>query len=131
MNFFFDNCLPKRLAHAIKILDNEHKVVHLQDEYAANTPDLKWLNFLGTSHEWNVVSCDAFNKTREEREAVRHLARCTFTFAGGYANLPIWTQAYKIVQRWQQVLNVAAAAKLGQVFRVHLRSTKIEDITHL
>lgn len=130
MNFFFDNCLPKRLAHAIAILDDGHKVIHLQDEYAANTPDLKWLEFLGTSRDWNVISCDAFNKTKEEKEAIRRLARCTFTFAGGYANLPIWTQAYKIVQRWPEVLKGATSARPGQVFRVHLNSTKVEDITH-
>ena len=129
MNFFFDNCLPKRLAHAIAILDNAHTVKHLQDEYAANTPDLEWLEFLGTSHEWNVISCDAFNKTREEKEAIRRLARSTFIFAGGYANLPIWTQAYKIVQRWPEVLKAASTARFGQVFRVHLSSCKVEDIT--
>lgn len=130
MNFFFDNCLPKRLAHAVAILDDDHEVIHLQDRYAANTPDLKWLELLGTERAWNVISCDAFNKTKEEKEAVRRLARCTFTFAGGYANLPIWTQAYKIIQRWPEVLKTAAGARVGQVFRVHLGSTKVEDITH-
>ena len=124
MNFFFDNCLPKRLAHAIAILDNAHSLKHLQDEYPADTPDLEWLEFLGTHH------CDAFNKTREEKEAIRRLARSTFIFAGGYANLPIWTQAYKIVQRWPEVLKVAMTSRVGQVFRVHLSSCKVEDITH-
>jgi len=130
VNFFFDNCLPKRLAHAIAILDNAHTVRHLQDEYAANAPDLEWLEVLGSNHEWNVISCDAFNKTKEEKEAIRRLARSTFIFAGGYSNLPIWTQAYKIVQRWPEVLKVAEAAKAGHVFRVHLSSRKVEDITH-
>ncbi len=130
MNFFFDNCLPRRLARAISLLDDAHTVKHLQDEYDPNTPDLEWLRFLGTIHEWNVISCDAFNKTKEEREAIRRLAKSTFIFAGGYANLPIWIQAYKIIQRWPEVLKAATTARVGQVFRVHLRSCRVEDITH-
>mgnify|MGYP001593550122 CR=1 FL=1 len=116
--------------HAIAILGHEHTVIHLQDKYAPNTPDLKWLGFLGANRDWNTISCDAFTKTREETEAIRRLARCTFTFAGGYADLPIWTQAYKIVPRWPEVSKTAATARIGQVFRVHLGSTKVEEITH-
>lgn len=129
MKFFFDNCLPHRLAKAIAALDDDHEVIHLRDRYPANTPDLRWLESLGSQRDWNVISCDAFNKTREERETIRQRARCTFTFAGGYANLPIWTQAYKILQRWPEVLKAAATARPGQVFRVHLGTTKVEDIT--
>ncbi|MBI4564590.1 MAG: hypothetical protein HY716_07865 [Planctomycetes bacterium] len=129
MNFLFDNCLPQRLARAISALDQPHRVVHLRDQHAANTPDLEWLKELGEHREWNVISCDAFNKTREEKEAIRARARATFIFVGGHANLSIWMQASKIIQRWPEVLKAAEHARVGQVFRVHLKSPKVEDIT--
>lgn len=130
MKFFFDENLPKRLANAIAALDNQHEIKHIVDNDWAGAKDVDWLRRLGTAREWNVISCDAFSKTKEEKREITERARCTFVFAGGFVEQPIWIQAYKVIQRWPVVLDAAARARAGQVYRVRLNSNDLEDFTN-
>ncbi len=43
--------------------------------------------------------------------------------------MPLWTQAFKVIQCWPAIRSEAVRAKVGRVFKVSPTSLKIEDIT--
>jgi predicted nuclease of predicted toxin-antitoxin system len=67
VKFFFDNNLPPPLAHALRELSkpDDHTVFHLKDRYAADTPDVDWIEGLSNEGGWVVITHDNLNKGLE------------------------------------------------------------------
>jgi hypothetical protein len=109
--------------------DEGDEIVHLRIKFPPDTPDVEWLGFLGDDREWVVVSCDAFNKTDEEKKEIVKRARCTFVLSKGYGNLKFWILASKVLMRWPDIREKAEHCRLGAVYKVTPTSSKIDDIT--
>jgi len=43
VNFFFDNCISFRIAHALNVLDEHNNIVALRDKFPANVRDIEWI----------------------------------------------------------------------------------------
>lgn len=71
MKYFLDNCLPPRLAVALKALDESHEVAHLRTKFLPNTKDPVWIEALSREGEWVIISSDAIFKGQLEKEALR------------------------------------------------------------
>ena len=57
MKFFFDNHLAPKLAHGLnEMVEPEHQVVHLKDDFPGNTEDVVWMQAL--ANEADLVDCD-------------------------------------------------------------------------
>jgi len=77
VRFFFDNNLPRRLAAAMGMLAefDGDEIRHLQDRHRPDAPDTEWLESLGHEREWAVITCDAVNETKLERQAIVERSR--------------------------------------------------------
>jgi PIN like domain len=120
VRFFFDNNLSPKLAKSLHVLvEPGHQVVHLKDQFAANTPDEIWMAALAGEPDWIIISGDLqIRKNRHEIEAWRAAGQTTFFLTSGWINLPFWTQIWKFVKCFPEIIAVASKAKRGAVFFV-------------
>ncbi len=59
MKFFFDNHLAPRLAHGLnEIVEPEHQVVRLKDDFPGNTEDVEWMQTLASETDLVIVTAD-------------------------------------------------------------------------
>lgn len=127
MRFFFDNNLPPKLAKSLHVLvEPDHQVVHLKDRFAANATDETWMIELAKEEDWVIVSGDLrIRKNLHEVAAWRSAGHTTFFLKSGWINLPFWTQMWKFVKCFPDILATAEKAKSGAAFYVST-SGKIE-----
>jgi PIN domain-containing protein len=62
MRFFFDRCMPIRIARIARAYEVEHAVRHLDEDkrFDHRTPDEEWVAALGQDDQpWVVISADA------------------------------------------------------------------------
>lgn len=120
MRFFFDNNLSTKLAKSVHLLvEPEHQVVHLKDRFAANTIDETWMAALASESDWVIISRDLqIKKNRHEVEAWRAAGHTTFFLKAGWINLPFWTQAWKFVKCFPEIIAAASNANSGDVIFV-------------
>lgn len=131
MKFFFDNNLPPVLAKAMGVIaeDEGDQIQHLRLMFPPETPDVEWLNAIGTSREWVVISRDGFSKTTEEKREIVNRSHCAFILSKGW-NLKLWILASKLLLRWLDIRKTAGESRVGRVYRVTPKSPTIEDITN-
>lgn len=119
MRFFFDNNLPVRLARALQALAPEHEIIHLTDKFAANTPDADWMRGLAGELDWVIISGDIrIGKNLHEVEAWRAAGHTIFFLKPGWITQPFWTQAWKFVKCFPEIVAVAEKASTGDSFFV-------------
>ena len=59
MKFFFDNHLAPKLAHGLnQMVEPEHRVVHLKDDFPGNTEDVVWMQALAKEANLVIVTAD-------------------------------------------------------------------------
>lgn len=119
MKFFIDNNLPPALAHALRELSkpDDHVVLHLKDRFAANTPDIDWINSLSTEGSWIVVTHDNLNKGLE-REALRRAGLLVFFLDKSWKDHQFWEKAYQLVRWWPRIIEQAEGIQGGAAFKV-------------
>ena len=127
MRFFFDNNLAPKLAKSLHVLvEPEHQIVHLKDRFAANAPDETWMITLASEPKWIIVSGDLqIRRNPHEVRAWQSAGHTTFFLKPGWIELPFWTQAWKFVKCFPEILVVAQKAKSGTAFYVGVNG-KIE-----
>jgi hypothetical protein len=127
VRFFFDNNLSIKLAKSLHVLvEPEHQIVHLKDRFAANTPDETWMGALAGEPDWTIVSGDLrIRKNPHETHAWEAAGHTTFFLKAGWINLPLWTQTWKFVKCFPDVVATAAQAKKGTFFMISMMG-KIE-----
>jgi hypothetical protein len=120
VRFFFDNNLSPKLAKSLHLLvEPDHQIVHLKDRFAANTPDETWMTELAKERGWIIVSGDLrIKKNPHEVQAWRSAGHTTFFLKSGWINLPLWTQTWKFVKCFPEIVDAAAKAKSGTFFSV-------------
>jgi PIN like domain len=101
------------------LVEPEHQVVHLKDRFAANTPDETWMAALAGEPDWIIVSGDLqIRKNPHEIHAWKAAGHTTFFLKAGWINLPSWTQTWKFVKCFPDIVALAARAKKGTFFMV-------------
>lgn len=118
MKFFIDN-LPPALAHALRELSKpeDHAVIHLKDRFAADTPDIDWINTLSEERSWVVVTHDSLNKGLE-REALRRAGLLVFFLDKSWKDHKFWEKAHNLVKWWPRIIEQAGGIEGGAVFQV-------------
>lgn len=116
MRFLFDANLPPDLAHAIRELSSAEtgvdEVIHLNDRFPRNSPDLEWIPALGPG--WYIVGIDKFAKSRgQEREALRRAGHTVYVMDRQWSEQPFWLKSARLVLWWPQVLEHARLTEGG------------------
>ncbi len=117
---FFDNNLAPKLAKTLHVLiEPEHQVVHLKDRFAANTPDETWMTTLAREESWVIISGDLqIRQNPHEVQAWRSAGHTVFFLKDRWIELEFWTQAWKFVKCFPEIIDVADKANLGDFFSV-------------
>jgi hypothetical protein len=120
VRFFFDNNLSTKLAKSVHVLvAPEHQVVHLKDRFAANTPDETWMSALARETDWVIVSADLrIRKNPHEVEAWKSAGHTTFFLKDRWIEMDFWTQAWKLVKCFPDIMSQARRSKPGDAFVV-------------
>jgi hypothetical protein len=120
VRFFFDNNLPPKLAKGLHVLiAPEHEVIHLKEKFPQNTSDEDWMKGLAKELDWVIISGDnRITKNPHEVQAWRAAGHTTFFLKPGWTNFDFWTQAYKIVKCFPDIIATARKAKSGKFFLV-------------
>jgi PIN domain-containing protein len=121
LRLFLDNCLSPHQAKALDALSETdgHKVVHLKEKFARNTPDEVWIPQLASQGEWVIVSGDMrIFKSRLLRQVWRDAKLTTFFLGKGWMNQAFWDQAWWLVRWWPRILQQAEVAGQGTGFEV-------------
>lgn len=124
MNFIFDNNLPPALAQGIGALTKPdgHAVEHLRNRFAPNTPDVDWIEKLGSEGRWIILSGDLrIFRNRHEREVWRASGLTAFFLAKGWINHKFWEQAWRMMRWWPVIVEVAQLVQPGAAFEVPLQ----------
>jgi hypothetical protein len=122
LKFFFDNNLPRRLAHALRELSEGEpgveEVRHLRDLFAADAADVEWITKLATDGPWYIISIDRFRQHHDaEREALRRFGHTVFVLDSQWSRHTYWLQCERLVRWWPTLLQ-SAALMSGGAFRV-------------
>jgi tryptophanase len=120
VKFLLDNNLPKSLAkglHELSTIEGDVEVAHLQDYFAANTPDEVWMTTLSvTEPEICVISQDRrMLKIPQCREALTTTGMRFVLLAPGYAHDAYWIKAGRVVRAWRGVIEEMRADRGGGV----------------
>jgi len=120
VRFFFDNNLPPKLAKSLHVLAApEHEVIHLKEKFPQDSSDEAWMNGLAKELDWVIISGDnRITKNPHEIEAWRAAGHTTFFLKPGWTNYDFWTQAYKFVKCFPDIIARAGKAKSGEFFLV-------------
>jgi hypothetical protein len=120
VRFFFDNNISTKLAKSVHVLiEPEHQVVHLKDRFAANTTDEAWMTALAGEPDWIIVSADLrIRKNPLEVEAWKAAGHTVFFLKDRWIELDFWTQAWKLVKAFPEIVEQAQRAKPGEAFVV-------------
>lgn len=125
MNFFFDNCLPIKLAEAFRCLDVD--VEHLREKHKPGIADVDWMPAVAKTGRIAVTADLRILKRPAEREVRRNCGLRTVFFQA-IAELSLWDQAHHLVRAWPIVEKWAKKAKAGECARVNVNG-KLEVIT--
>ena len=115
MKFFFDNNLPPKLAKSLHVLvEPDHQIVHLKDRFPANASDEEWITVLAKEEHWVIVSGDLrIRKNPHVMRAWKTAGHTVFFLKPGWINLPLWTQTWKFVKCFPEIVAAAKKAKIG------------------
>lgn len=129
MNFFFDRCLPRRLAHMINTYEADHTVLHHDDRFEEQTSDVEWMRTLANEHPpWVVISGDLsiVKRNKAERAALRE-ANLTFFYLTKQwtRNMPFHEFAWRFLKVWPEIVK-NAGTHTPQIFEVSAgRASKV------
>ena len=121
MKYFFDENFSPRMVNALSGLHerdwrgDSFESIHSREWRA--TKDEPWIQALkNTQDVWTIVTMD---QMRRERNAVQGSGFTWCIFAGRWANLDYWEQAWKLVKVWPDVVRESERNR-GRVFTVTL-----------
>ncbi len=122
--FIFDNDLPPCLAAGLRAFeDGQETVLHLSDEYAADTEDEVWLPAVG-NRNLIVITRDARQRRNPTERAAYHRHRIgAFVLTG--KDRKAWDLVEQTVRNWRQIKHLARTTCRPFFYRVPPNGTKI------
>ena len=117
MTFYFDNCLSKNIAKALRCLGVD--VLVPEDIFNDDSVDDKvWMPYASKQH-WVILTSDKrIRKNPGEREIFESLEAVTFFLYEKYVNQPLFQQAAYIFKHWEHISKKASHVKLGTSYRM-------------
>ena len=130
MKFFVDNNISPKAARALNCLvEPHHSVVHLKDKFAAETPDIEWMEKLAEEPGWIIVSGDTnISRNPHEINAWKTAGHTIFFLTHGWIHLGRFEQASKLLAIFPRIIELAEKAKRSSAFMVPVRGAKIEKL---
>lgn len=127
MKFFFDNNLAAKIAKGLNgFVSPDQQVVHLKEQFAANTDDAVWLAQLAQQEDWIIVTADIrIGKNPHAIAAWKEAGHTVFFLKPGWLKMNFWAQAQKFVKCFPEIIKQAERAKRGSSFVVSVNG-KIE-----
>lgn len=127
MKFFLDNNLAAKIARGLNgFVSPDHQVVHLKEQFAANTEDTVWMTQLAKQQGWIIITADVrIGKNPHEIRAWKEAGHTIFFLKPGWLNMNFWDQAHKFVKCFPEIIRRAERASRGDSFIVGVNG-KIE-----
>lgn len=124
MKFFVDNNLSYGLASGMREFGED--VDHLRDYFPEDTPDVKWLEYIGKKGFCLVTRDEGIRRNPAERQALRRFRIGSF-FLGG-KNRTRWQLVEQLVRNWRRMNEFAGRERRPFAFRIPPRGTRFEKI---
>lgn len=119
MNFFFDHNLSHRLAHAMRLLDEDETIIHLTDRFPNDTADETWLEVIGREDMILITKDLKIRKHPAELEAIRRYRVGAFFLIG--KDLNKWMIVKQLVLSWENIKTLSRDTPRPFAFQVPLR----------
>ncbi len=123
MIFYFDENLPKQLAHALNELDRDNEILSVKDHFEGMKdieliPEIAKLNAILITHDKRM------KKNRAERMILEEYNLTVFFSS---SNLDYWTTVIMFVKNWEKIVSEAKRHPQGVFIKVTPRKG-IENI---
>ena len=107
MKFFFDNNLAPKIAKGLNgFVSPDHKVIHLKEQFPANTDDVDWMRKLAQEEDLIIVTADVrIGKNPQEIEAWKQAGHTIFFLKPGWTDMVFWVQAQKFTKCFPSLLS--------------------------
>jgi hypothetical protein len=121
MRFFFDRCMPVRVARMVGAYETNHTVRHHDDDsrFHTRTEDTEWIAALAADDPtWVVISADSrILRNKVERAALREAGLKFFCMSKPWASMKFSEYAWKFIKVWPEIVDAAQHDK-GTVYEV-------------
>ena len=118
ITFFFDNCISKKLAAAMRVLGATN-IVHLQDDgFSEDAEDIEWVPKVAQRGHIIVTGDKKMLSRPHELEALRVNKATAFFLCKRFVEMQRWDQAAWLFQAWPSIMQAASRALPGQCFDV-------------
>lgn len=139
MRFYFDNCISEYIARGIgAFADGTGVVVTCAvDKFPSDRggPDPKWLGALAAESQskpddrWVILSADpSISHSQREKQAWRESGLTAFFFTKKFSNSGPYPQFREVVNRWQDIVQLAKDSPPGSGFTVPMKGGPIRQI---
>lgn len=115
-----DENLPRGLAQALNCIAkaHDHEIIHVLDIVEAGTSDVD-LFATATAQGVQVhITQDNHNRRQIEREAIAKSGLIVFVLAKGWASLPYYDKAARLIEWWPRIVDQAELITPPAVFRI-------------
>lgn len=110
------------------MVEPDHQVCHLRDEFAPNVEDIVWMKGLAGKEDWVIVTADVrISRNPHEVRAWEEAGHTIFFLKPGWTDLTFWEQANKFTKCFPQVIVEAQRATRGAAFLIAVNG-KIEPL---
>ena|SRR5947207_12367405 len=133
MNFFFDRCVPIRVARMVDAYEVEHTIRHHDDDARFNpkTKDIEWMRALASDGHlaWIIISGDGrILKNSAEAAVLKEVNLTFFSLSKQWPNTPIPDYAWKFMKTWPRIVEIARHSS-HKVFEVAAgKALKVDPI---
>jgi hypothetical protein len=123
MRFFFDRCVPIKIARIVSAYASpEHTIRHHDEDirFTKTTPDTEWIAVLGKdSPAWAVVSGDhRILRNKVEKNALAQAGLTFFYLSKPWQNTAFHDYAWKFLKVWPEIVDTAAQSN-SSIFEVN------------
>lgn len=127
MKFFFDNNLAPKIAKGLNgFVFPDHQVIHLKEQFPANTDDVDWMRKVAQEEDLIIVTADVrIGKNPQEIEAWKQAGHTIFFLKPDWTDMVFWVQAQKFTKCFPSIIEKARFAERGSSFIVSVNG-KIE-----
>lgn len=131
MRFFFDRCLPLRLARILQAYDTDNEITHQDDDvrFVCTDEDISILEALSQQEPKPVfITADVNMRHRnpDERQALRGSGLTCVFMKKGVNNLSFHEQAWKILKLWPEIVRHTGSCREPTAFEVGPAARKVQ-----
>jgi hypothetical protein len=121
MRFFFDRCMPIRIARMVNAYESDHTVRHHDEDsrFSPTTTDEEWITTLGADDPpWVALSGDGRILTNKVmRVRLQNTGIRFFYMASPWMKMRLHEYAWKFIRIWPEIVDAALHSR-AQLFEV-------------